>query len=128
MLELLAQVADSSACETAVDLELRLAGAEACSSATAEALCLQVPPHASQSGQHVLEFGQLDLELALTALGMQREDVEDERRAVEDARRPGCGPRGSPADDGVRSSSKMTVSASRVGGELARPRRPCRSR
>ena len=37
-----------------------------------------------QPGEHVLELGQLDLKLAVGALGPLGEDVEDELGAVED--------------------------------------------
>ena len=39
------------------------------------------PPHA---GEVVLELGQLDLELALGGVRVAGEDVEDDRRAVDD--------------------------------------------
>ena len=41
-------------------------------------------PQAAHPGHVVLELGELDLELALGAVGVAGEDVEDHRRAVDD--------------------------------------------
>ena len=41
-------------------------------------------PHAAQAGQQVLVLGQTHLQATFLAGGMQREDVQDERRAVDD--------------------------------------------
>ena len=41
-------------------------------------------PHAAQARQQVLVLGEPHLQAALLAGGMQREDIEDERRAVDD--------------------------------------------
>ena len=45
-----------------------------------------MPPHAAHAGEVVLQLRQLDLELALGAPCMLGEDVEDELRAIDDAR------------------------------------------
>src|SRR5205823_6607138 len=47
---------------------------------------LEVLPHAAHARQVVLELRELDLELALGADGVLREDVEDQLRPVDDAR------------------------------------------
>jgi hypothetical protein len=57
--------------------------------AAAAAEALEVLPHAPHARQVVLELRQLDLELALGRDGVLREDVEDELRAVDDARGEG---------------------------------------
>src|SRR5690606_20959004 len=44
----------------------------------------QVATPASEPGQQVLELGELDLGLALAALGVLGEDVEDQRGPVDD--------------------------------------------
>ncbi len=65
-----------------VSLELRLARtaqADATSS-----LPGKVRPHPGQSGQPVLQLRQLDLQAALVRLRPAREDVEDQRRPVDD--------------------------------------------
>jgi hypothetical protein len=67
-----------------VGLELRLPR-PASPRADAAARPLEVAPHASHAREVVLELGEFDLELALGAHGVQREDVEDELRPVEDA-------------------------------------------
>ena len=41
-------------------------------------------PHATHARQLVLKLGQLDLQLALRGMGVGGEDVEDQRRAVDD--------------------------------------------
>ena len=64
-------------------LELRLAGA---ARADAAAEPLEVLPHPAHARQVVLELRELDLELALGADGVLREDVEDQLRPVDDAR------------------------------------------
>ena len=51
----------------------------------AAALALQVGPAANQARGHVLELGQLDLQLAFVAVRAQGEDVEDQPGAVDDA-------------------------------------------
>ena len=52
--------------------------------ADAALLAGQVAPETCQPGQQVLKLGQLDLELAFPGLGALRENVEDQRCAVED--------------------------------------------
>ena len=81
---------DAAACHAAVAFELRLAGASRAdaraerSAAAAEALeMLPLPAHPRQV---VLELRELDLELPLGADGVLREDVEDQLRAIDDAR------------------------------------------
>ena len=70
----------------AVALELRLAGA---AGADAAAEALEVLPHAAHPRQVVLELRELDLQLSLGADGVLGEDVEDQLRAIDDARREG---------------------------------------
>ena len=54
--------------------------------AGAAAEALEVLPHAPHPRQVVLELRELDLELSLGAVGVLGEDVEDQLRAVDDAR------------------------------------------
>src|SRR5205823_7585508 len=65
----------------AVDLELRLARAAGADATTK-------PGHrlapATETRQEVVELGQLDLRLALPGARVQGEDVQDQRRAVDD--------------------------------------------
>ena len=68
--------------QPAVRLELRLARS---ARADAAAQALEVLPHPAHPRQVVLELRELDLELALGADGVLREDVEDQLRAVDDA-------------------------------------------
>ena len=63
-----------------VDLELGLAGTPG---ADAAALLAEVGAPAPQPGQPVAQLGQLDLGLALLAVGVLGEDVEDHRGAVD---------------------------------------------
>ncbi len=72
--------------EPAVGLELALTRAP-CAHAPAEAL--EVLPQATHAREVVLELRQLDLELALGGDGVLGEDVEDQLRAVDDARLQG---------------------------------------
>jgi uncharacterized protein YjiS (DUF1127 family) len=65
----------------AVDFELRFAWA---SRPDSTLLPLEVIPHPHQARQCVLELRQLDLDLRALRLGVTREDVEDELRAVDD--------------------------------------------
>ena len=73
----------AAAREAAVGLELRLAGA---SRADAAAEALEVLPHAPHARQVVLELRELDLELSLGGHRVLGEDVEDQLRAIDDAR------------------------------------------
>src|SRR3954470_24891036 len=84
--QLAAQRGDPVAGETAVGLELGLAGAAGADAALAAAgaEALEVRPQAAHAGEVVLELGELDLELALRALRVPGEDVEDDRGAVDD--------------------------------------------
>jgi hypothetical protein len=86
-----AQEGDPPAGQASVGLELRLAVAARPDSPThcpqASPEPLEVLPHPSHAREVVLELGELDLELALGATGMLGEDVEDQLRAVDDARR-----------------------------------------
>jgi hypothetical protein len=59
------------------------AGADA-ALAAARAEALEVRPQAAHAREVVLELGELDLELALRALRVPGEDVEDDRGAVDD--------------------------------------------
>ena len=77
-----AQQRDARARQPAVGLELRLARA---SRADAAAEALEVLPHAAHALHVVLELRELDLELARRRVRVQREDVEDHARAVDDA-------------------------------------------
>src|SRR6185503_9443209 len=76
------ELADPPASEPPVRLELRLAGAPRPDSASK---ALEVLPQAAHPREVVLELGQLDLELALGARRVLREDVEDQLRPVDDA-------------------------------------------
>ena len=85
------QQRDLAARDPPVGLELGLAGA-ARSDAGAErtgaaAEALEVLPHPAHPRQVVLELRELDLELSLGAPRMLGEDVEDQLRPVDDARR-----------------------------------------
>src|SRR5207247_6914806 len=73
---------NAASCQSPVGLELRLARAAGPDPA---AQALEVLPHPSHPRKVVLELGQLDLELALGALRMLGEDVEDELGAIDDA-------------------------------------------
>ena len=74
---------DPRAGEASVGLELTLTWA---SSPDAAPEALEVLPQAPHARQVVLELRQLDLELALRAACVLREDVEDQLRAVDDTR------------------------------------------
>ena len=71
------QRGDPVARQPAVGLDLRLARAPG---ADAAAEPLEVRPQAAHPREVVLELRQLDLELALGAVGVGGEDVEDDRR------------------------------------------------
>ena len=77
---------DAVARQPPVGLDLGLARSARADSAVhapgAEAL--EVRPQPAHAGEVVLELGQLHLELALGRVGMVGEDVEDDRRAIDD--------------------------------------------
>ena len=75
-----AQGLDTVADQPAVGLELRLAGTAQADTAL---LPLKVGPAADQARGQMLQLGQLDLQLALVALGALRKDVEDQAGTVE---------------------------------------------
>ena len=75
------QRGDAVAREAAVGLDLRLARS---ARADAAAETLEVRPQAAHAREVVLELRELDLELALGAVRVAGEDVEDHRRAVDD--------------------------------------------
>ncbi len=81
--ELALQLVDAALDAATVDLELGLTRAAGADAAT---LLAQVVAPAPEAGQAVLELGQLDHGLALLAVGVLGEDVQDHRGAVE--RRP----------------------------------------
>ena len=70
---------DPVAGEPAVGLDLGLAGTPGPDTTTKT---LEVAPQSAHACKVVLELGELDLELALGASGVRREDVEYHRRAV----------------------------------------------
>ena len=76
---------DAVAREAAVGLDLRLARAARADAAHAapRAQTLEVRPQAAHARHVVLELGELDLHLALGAVGVVGEDVEDHRGAVD---------------------------------------------
>jgi hypothetical protein len=71
-----------------VSLDLGLAGASGADATAAGDPAAGLPGHrlapAAEPGEHVLHLGQLDLRLALSALGVLGEDVQDQRRPVDD--------------------------------------------
>ena len=86
--ELAAQLGDLGVDPAAVGLDLGLTGAAAADALAAgdpaAGLAGQVAAPAAQTLLHVGQLGQLDLGLALLALRVLGEDVEDQRRAVDD--------------------------------------------
>ena len=104
VLDVAAELRDPPADVLAVDLHLRLAGA-AGPDAAAEPAHRLAP--SAETGQEVVELRELDLRLALAAAGVQREDVEDQRRPVDhlDAR---AAPRALRSCPGESSWSKIT--------------------
>ena len=84
MLQVAPQVGDTAPREAPVALELRLAGAEPRSPSAAQALGHQVPPHAAESWQHVLQLREFHLQLPLATAGVQGEDIEDQGGTVQD--------------------------------------------
>ena len=85
--ELGLELVDAALDAATVDLELGLAGAAGADAGPARrhaaALLGQRRALAAHAGQPVLEQGQLDLGLALLAVGVLGEDVEDHRGAVD---------------------------------------------
>src|SRR6478672_2451679 len=88
LLELLAQLGDPGVDAATVGLDLRLTGAAATDAVTAggatAGLAREVATPAAEALLHVLKLRQLDLRLALLALRVLGEDVEDQRGAVDD--------------------------------------------
>ena len=76
------ELVDATDEAAAVDLELGLARAPG-ADAAAPAGCESLRPCPAQAGQPVAQLGQLDLGLALLAVGVLGEDVEDHRGAVD---------------------------------------------
>ena len=85
MRELSLERRDPVAREPAVGLDLRLARSAGSDPAVDPpgAEPLEVRPQAPHPREVVLELGELDLQLALGAVGVGGEDVEDDRRAVD---------------------------------------------
>ena len=83
--ELAPERRDAIAGEAAVGLDLRLARTPGPDAAVdpAGAEPLEVRPQAAHPREVVLELRELDLELALGAVGVRGEDVEDDRGAVD---------------------------------------------
>src|SRR5690606_1882727 len=86
--DLLAQLRHARADAPAVELDLRLTGTARAHTRSAGAhLATGLAAHrltpTAQARQEVLELGELDLGLALAALGVLAEDVEDDRGAVD---------------------------------------------
>ena len=88
LLELAAQLGDLGVDAAPVGLDLGLTGTAAADALTAggttTGLARQVAAPAAQALLHVLQLRQLDLRLALLALRVLGEDVEDQRGAVDD--------------------------------------------
>ena len=84
--QLALQRGDAVAGQAAVGLDLRLAGAPGADARRRRrgAEALEVRPQAAHPREVVLQLRELDLELALGAVGVVGEDVEDDRRAVDD--------------------------------------------
>jgi hypothetical protein len=87
-LDLPAQLRHPAVDAAAVELDLRLTGTAAAHALTAGGLTTGLPRHrlapASEAREQVLELRELDLRLALAALRVLAEDVEDHRGAVDD--------------------------------------------
>ena len=82
--EFAAELGDPRADAAAVGLELGLAGAAQADAAVGAALAAHGVAPAAQARQQVLQLRELDLGLALAALGVLGEDVEDQGGAVDD--------------------------------------------
>src|SRR5690606_30143260 len=88
-LDLLAQSGHPGVDATPIEFDLRLSrppAAHSCTRAThlPTGLARHRLTPATQTRKQVLELGQLNLRLALSALGVLAEDVEDHRGAVDD--------------------------------------------
>ena len=81
--ELAANARDALAHHATVDLQLALALAEARADATSHAIGRQMRPHAAQTRVEVLVLGQAHLQPPLLGSGVEGEDVQDERRAID---------------------------------------------
>ena len=83
--ELALERRDPVAGQPPVGLDLRLARSSGTDAAVdaSRAEALEVRPQAAHAGEVVLELRELDLELALGAVGVRGEDVEDDRGAVD---------------------------------------------
>ena len=75
---------DSLAYHPSVDLELAFAFAEARSDAATHAIRGEMRPHAAKARVEVLVLREAHLKSALFRGGMEREDVKDECRAIDD--------------------------------------------
>ena len=75
---------DSLAYHPSVDLELAFAFAEARSDAATHAIRGEMRPHAAKAGVEILVLRKANLQPALFRRGMECEDVEDERRTIDD--------------------------------------------
>ena len=88
LLDLAAQLGDAGVDPAAVELDLRLTGAARADALAAGGPATGLARHrltpAAQARQEVLQLGQLDLGLALPALRVLGEDVEDQGGAVDD--------------------------------------------
>lgn len=78
----LLQLPDAITEQATVKLQLGLAGTPQADRTTA--LAFKVGPAAHQARRHVLELGQLDLQLAFVRAGTLREDVQNQASAVDD--------------------------------------------
>ena len=82
--KLTTQHGDAVANKTTVNLELAFALAKARTDAAARPVLGKVGPHTAKTRVKILQLSHLHLQLALMGLGMQAEDIEDERRTVDD--------------------------------------------
>ena len=132
-LDLAPQLGDPGVDPAAVGLELGLTGtaqAHAAARAAAPAGAAGLPGQrlapAAQAGQQVLQLGQLDLRLALFALRVLGEDVEDQRGPVDDLDLDLL------LEVAQLGRRQLAVADDRVGAGGQRPRRaarrPCRGR
>ena len=75
---------DSLAHHPSVDFELAFAFAEARSDAAAHAIRGEMRPHATKAGVEILVLREAHLKPTLFRGGMEREDVKDKCRAIDD--------------------------------------------